>query len=69
MFICFRLASSLEGRQDDLIHVHLDRRLEKASLEDFKVNLEISIREVRRRAKHQGRLPTHEEVLSFLFIY
>jgi hypothetical protein len=57
----YRLSSSLEGRNDDTIHFYLDRKLEKTSLEAFKTKLEIAIREITRRTKHEGRLATLDE--------
>eukprot|EP00615_Pteridomonas_danica_P012965 CAMPEP_0114339692 /NCGR_PEP_ID=MMETSP0101-20121206/7894_1 /TAXON_ID=38822 ORGANISM="Pteridomonas danica, Strain PT" /NCGR_SAMPLE_ID=MMETSP0101 /ASSEMBLY_ACC=CAM_ASM_000211 /LENGTH=144 /DNA_ID=CAMNT_0001472735 /DNA_START=739 /DNA_END=1170 /DNA_ORIENTATION=+ len=55
------LAATLEGREDEAVHIYLDRRLDKSALESFKVNLEIVIREVIRIAKYDGRLLIEEE--------
>eukprot|EP00615_Pteridomonas_danica_P000262 CAMPEP_0114358040 /NCGR_PEP_ID=MMETSP0101-20121206/22031_1 /TAXON_ID=38822 ORGANISM="Pteridomonas danica, Strain PT" /NCGR_SAMPLE_ID=MMETSP0101 /ASSEMBLY_ACC=CAM_ASM_000211 /LENGTH=1066 /DNA_ID=CAMNT_0001501009 /DNA_START=3077 /DNA_END=6274 /DNA_ORIENTATION=+ len=58
---CILLAATLEGREDDIIHGHLEKRLEKSSLEDFKSSLEEVIRSTIIDAKSQGRLMTSDE--------
>jgi hypothetical protein len=56
------LAATLEGREDDIIHNHLSRRLERVALEDFKRSLEESIHETIATTKQEGRLLTPDEV-------
>jgi hypothetical protein len=55
------LAATLEGREDDIIHNHLSRRLERGALEDFKHELDGLIRATMHKAKHEGRLLTKDE--------
>ena len=64
--MCFmyhiRLASTLEGHEDDKVQNQLEKKLDKDALTSFKSDLEIDIRLVTQQARHAGRLFTNKEV-------
>eukprot|EP00615_Pteridomonas_danica_P006905 CAMPEP_0114351292 /NCGR_PEP_ID=MMETSP0101-20121206/17068_1 /TAXON_ID=38822 ORGANISM="Pteridomonas danica, Strain PT" /NCGR_SAMPLE_ID=MMETSP0101 /ASSEMBLY_ACC=CAM_ASM_000211 /LENGTH=224 /DNA_ID=CAMNT_0001491083 /DNA_START=235 /DNA_END=906 /DNA_ORIENTATION=+ len=62
---CILLSASLEGRHDDFVHIHLDRRLMKVALVEYKQDVETSLFKLTRLANHERRLPTVTENILF----
>lgn len=59
---CLLLAACLEGREDQITHQYLERRLEPQMLQDYRAELEENIWVVLQESKTEKRLPRPDEV-------
>jgi hypothetical protein len=63
--LTLRLSASLEGRTDEVIHQHIEKRLMKVALVDYKQHIEDEIQALTTLSNRERRLPTHKEGLLY----